>query len=733
MYSVLLIAQIIAMVLGFVCVSLLISQKSSTASKLMLVTCACSFVQNCGYFLEMRSRNISEAMTALKIEYIGASFIMTMLMIFVFNYCHVKLNKIVSNVALGIDILTLLGVWCWEFLPIYYTGAEFVDTGIMPHVELSKGFLYIVFSILIYVQFLASAVVAMVSAFRVDDHNMRKNYWLLFLSCAVPCLFYICGIVKLIPGYDPAPLGGAVGIIIFAVTIIVRRVFDVVETAHQNLFMDLDDAMVVLDYRRGFQEANKAAIALFPELAVTPYGQLVPSATFNNLLDVKPEEDVEIDGRFYKVHVNELYAQSNIDSSCIGYSIIMFDVTESREQMQKMDELRIAADSANQAKSSFLANVSHEIRTPINVVVGMSDVILRDYDEPKLLGYAQNIQTAANNLMDLINDILDFSKIESGKVTLQNDSYRADEFFRDIVMVFKNKSDEKGLAFNTNISQSIPKTLYGDSMRLRQVVTNILTNAFKYTVEGSVTLRATFERMDEEHGNIIISVEDTGIGIRKDEIDKIFEMFVRLDERLNRSVEGTGLGLNITKQIVNLMGGEIKIYSEYGRGSVFTVIVPQIVKSGFNDTIGEIVYEDVIAPRVGVGYEAPEAKVLVIDDSKTNLIVAKALLRDTKVKVVTGTSGEECLNLVKKEHFDVIFLDHRMPVTDGVETLHQMKKMKHLCEDTPIIMLTANAISNAREFYLSEGFADFITKPICEESITSILKEYLPKSLIKGV
>jgi len=730
MYSVLLIMQILAVILSFVSVALLVMQKSSTPSKLMLITCLCSFIQNCGYFLEMRSQNLSEVMTAVKIEYVGGSFIMTLLMVFVFQYCHVRLSKTLRNILVTVDIIVLVSVWCWEYIPIYYTGAQFVDSGVMPHVILQKSFLYIVFSVLIYVQFVASSVVSLVTAFRTDDPNMRKNYWLLFFSCAVPCLFYISGIVNFIDGYDPAPIGGAVGIIIFAYAIISRRVFDVVETAHENILMELNDAIVILDSRRGYQEANRAAIAMFPELENLSYGQLVPSKNFNELLDKNPDEDVLINDRYYQVHVNELKAKGGIDTGTIGYSIILFDVTESKEQITKMDELRIAANSANQAKSSFLANVSHEIRTPINVVVGMSDIILRDYDEPQLLGYAQNIQIAANTLLDLINDILDFSKIESGKVTLQNDDYRVDEFFRDIVMVFNHKKDEKGLAFKTGISQEIPRMLYGDVMRLRQIVTNLLTNAFKYTKEGSVTLRATFERLDNDHGNLIVAVEDTGIGIKKDEIDKLFEMFVRLDERLNKSVEGTGLGLNITKNLVDLMDGEIKIYSEYGKGSVFTIIIPQVIKCAANDTIGELKCEEVVAPRAGVGYEAPDAKVLLIDDSKTNLIVAKALLRDTKVKVTTATSGSECLELVRKEHFDVIFLDHRMPIMDGVDTLHNMQKMTHMCEGVPVIVLTANAVNNARNYYLNEGFSDFIAKPICEESITSMLKTYLPKSLI---
>lgn len=730
MYTFLLTIQIIAVVFSLLCAAVLLIQKGSEVTKLILVGCLCAFVQNAGYLLEMASSNLYEVMTAIRLEYIGTAFIATMSMLFVFRYCRVNIQPWLKYTLLIIDVIVLVCVWCYQYVPFYYSEVSFVNTGTFPHVVLGKGFLYVVFAVTIYAEIIAGLVVSTVFAIRTTDPNMKKNYRFLIASNAVPLLFYIAGVCNMIDGYDPAPVGGAVGLMIFCANLIFRRVFDVVETAHENILMDLDDAIVVLDYRKGFQEANRAAINLFPELARTPYGELVGSSEFYNLFDRKDNNEVEIDGRFYTVHINDLYARSGIESNFIGYSIIFFDITDSKEQISKMNELRIAADSANQAKSAFLANVSHEIRTPINVVQGMSEVIMRDYDEPRLLEYANNIQNAADQLLDLINGILDFSKIESGKVTLSNAEYKTDDFFRDIIMVFEHKGSEGRVRFITDIAKDIPLVLYGDVVRLRQVATNILSNAFKYTREGSVTLRARFEKVTDEKGNLIFSVEDTGIGIRKDEVDRIFEMFVRLDERLNRSVEGTGLGMNITKSLVDLMGGEIKVYSEYGKGSVFTVIIPQFVRSSSGETIGELKHQNVIKNHVAIGFEAPDARVLIIDDSKTNLIVAKALLRDTKAKITTGISGDECLDYVLREHFDVIFLDHRMPGMDGVETLHKMKMLDHKCEGSPIIMLTANAMSDAKDYYLKQGFTDFIAKPITEQSICRMLLKYLPEDLV---
>ena len=726
MYDFLLAVQISAMVLSFICVALLLTQKSSEGSKFMLVVCLAVFIQNSGYCFEMTSKSLKEIMIAIRLEYIGSAFIVTMTMIFAFKYCRVRLVPGVKYALLGLDTLVLICVWCYEYLPIYYSKVEFVTTGVFPHVVLSKGPLYIAYMVTLYAEFIACIVVSTVSALRTVDPNMKKNYRLLAFSTAAPLVFYMLGIVNVIDGYDTAPVGGAVGILIFAFAIIFRRVFDVVETARENILTEMEDAVVVLDYRRGFQEANKAAIALFPELAKTPFGQLVGNKVFNSLFENGGNEDIELNGRYYDVHINELYARNGISSNFIGYSIIFFDITEKKAQLKNLEELKEAADTANKAKSAFLANVSHEIRTPINVVLGMSEVILRDYDEPKLLEYAQNISNASESLLELINDILDFSKIESGKVTLSNSEYRVDEFFKDVIMAFENKKDEKNLSFTTDISKNIPLRLFGDVMRIKQVATNLLSNAFKYTREGGVTFRATFEKISEERGNLILSVEDTGVGIKKEEIDKVFDLFVRLDERLNRSVEGTGLGLNITKELVDKMGGEIKVYSEYGKGSAFTVIIPQYIRSAEGEIIGELKDKSIIKERTGIGFSAPSAKILVIDDSKTNLIVAKALLRDTKAEITTGTSGNDCLNMIMNQRYDVIFLDYRMPEMDGVETLHKMQKMNHLCMETPVIMLTANAANDAKEYYLREGFSDFLSKPITEQAITSMLKKYLP-------
>jgi len=730
MFNVLFSLQIVAVVLSLFCIAMLLVRKNNDISKYMLLACICCFIQNAGYLSEMQSQNLDEAMMALKFEYIGGAYILTCIVFFICLYCKINISKWVEGGLFALGTAVLFCVWTYKDNTLFYTSVEFVkDSGFFPHLVMGKGILYIVFTTVMAIVFVAGIVVAVISAARTSDIGMKRNYKLLAFSCSVPTVFRVCGLLDIIKGYDPAPIGGAIGVLSFVFAIAFRHIFDVVETAHDNIMMDLDEAVIILDRGYGLQEINNKAKELFPFLLNVSDGEKINDDIFNYVIENHGQKDVMINNRFYDVLFNEVRNNGN---TVIGYTLAFIDTTDAKHQLDKLNELREAADTANQAKSTFLASVSHEIRTPINVVVGMSDVILRDFDDPKLLEYVTSIQNAANSLLDLIGDILDFSKIESGKTSLVCADYEVSRFMFDLVNAYAHVGDEKGIKFIHKIDKNIPATLYGDETRIRQIMTNLLSNAFKYTKEGSVTFRAAFETTGQGKGNLIVSVEDTGIGIKRGDMDKLFEVFVRLDERVNRAVEGAGLGLNITKQLTDLMNGEIKVYSEYGSGSVFTVIIPQIVHSEEGKVVGDVgEHTSIQTKRKKVGYIAPDAEVLVVDDSKTNLIVAKALLRDTKVKVTTASSGFECLELVKSKKFNVIFLDHRMPEMDGVETLHRMHNQDSATRLIPTIMLTANAVNDARDYYLNEGFTDFISKPITEESITGIMEKYIPEELKK--
>ena len=392
------------------------------------------------------------------------------------------------------------------------------------------------------------------------------------------------------------------------------------------------------------------------------------------------------------------------------------------------------ADSANQAKGIFLANMSHEIRTPINAVLGMNEMILREGKDPVVARYAKNIRSAGQTLLDLINDVLDFSKIESGKIEIVESDYRLSDLLRNAVNMAKPRAEGKGLSFGLEVDKTLPDALFGDMTRVQQIVVNLLTNAAKYTETGSVNFHVSGEK-DEEARIVVLRfvVQDTGIGIREEDKDKLFKDFERLDSVRNRSIEGTGLGLAITKQLANLMGGDVVFKSTYGVGSVFTATIPQKIDG--DERIGDFTARlsgDGNAPAYHAAFTAPEARILVADDNEMNIMVVEGLLKQTEIKVDAVTSGQAALDLLAANRYDAVLLDHRMPGKNGVDTLHEAKELPN-AEGVPFLILTADAIAGMRERFLREGFDDYLTKPLDGETLEWTLMRFLPKEKVHPV
>ena len=403
--------------------------------------------------------------------------------------------------------------------------------------------------------------------------------------------------------------------------------------------------------------------------------------------------------------------------------------------VKQLSEQTEAAVAANRAKSAFLSNMSHEIRTPINAILGMNEMILRESEDKDILEYSENVRTAGNTLLGIVNDILDFSKIEAGKMEIIPVDYDLSSVLNDLVNMVQTRADAKGLLIKPDFDKDIPKLLHGDEVRLKQVITNILTNAVKYTEKGSVTFGVTYEK--PEYGNDLIDlkvwVKDTGIGIKADDMNKLFSKFERIEEERNRNVEGTGLGMNITRRLLEMMGSSLKVESVYGEGSTFSFSLMQKVVKW--DPLGD--YETAYKASLGnhkkyrERFTAPDAAVLMVDDTPMNLTVFKSLLKLTGIRIDTAASGDEGLALVRENKYDIIFLDHMMPEKDGIETLHEMQSWgDYPNRDTKKVCLTANAISGAREEYLAAGFDDYLTKPIDSAKLEEMLLEYLPKEKI---
>lgn len=499
-------------------------------------------------------------------------------------------------------------------------------------------------------------------------------------------------------------------------------------TVSDYLFNQIDYGVMVYDYQRTHILHNTNAEVLFGAEVEQPFEELVAC-------EGKKEEFAEqlYQGKLEHCKVKCLQGNQilSVTSSmvCDEYGemqntiVTLVDITYEEGLLER---LRVS----DRAKTDFLTNMSHEIRTPINGIMGMNSLLLRQIDtlpREKIAEYAGNMQRASRTLLAIVNDILDISKIESGKMELLCEGYELASLINDCYTIVASNCKKKNLDLYMEIDENLPSILYGDDVRIRQIVNNFLSNAVKYTKRGHVILKISYSRIDEENINLRIDVKDSGMGIRKKDMENLFQNFTRLEEHKNRNIQGTGLGLSLTKRLVNMMHGEVLVESQYGEGSTFTAIIPQKVIC--EDGIGDMkqIFEN-YELSVGAMMPVPQfagTHILVVDDMEMNRIVAKEMLLQTGAIVDVAGSGEEGLTLMKEQHYDLIFMDQMMPDMDGIATFEEMKRMNHQNKTTPVIAMTANAVKGAKEMYLQQGFADYISKPIFEEKMWKILERFL--------
>jgi len=425
--------------------------------------------------------------------------------------------------------------------------------------------------------------------------------------------------------------------------------------------------------------------------------------------------------KFQRNVYDSLYKQAAINND---------DLLEKTLQAKKAEK---QAQTATEAKSNFLANMSHEIRTPINTIMGMDEMILRETTEKVVEEYALDIKTASQNLLSLINDILDITKIESGKMGIVKGEYDFMSLMHDVLNNVTLRAKEKNLEIRLNIDSEIPSNMLGDDIRIKQVLTNIITNAVKYTQEGYVEISAKSNKSFGNYTDLSFYIRDTGIGIKQEDIKRMFDSFERLEVSRNRNIEGAGLGMTITQNLLKMMGSTLNVESVYGEGSTFSFTITQEIVN--DEPIGN--FEQRLKQltsnyEYSTSFEAPKAKFLVVDDNAMNRKVFVSLLKDSKVGVTEAESGTECLQLIKKQHYDMIFLDHMMPGMDGVETFKAMATLEgNKCLGTPVIALTANAIAGAKERYMTMGFHGFLSKPVVPAQLEKTIRDFLPESLLE--
>lgn len=715
---------------------ILLSKKGRQINSFIIM----AIILNCflliGYSFELLATSPEEMLISIQLGYIGKCFIGASLLTGIGRYYNWKYKKYTMLFVWGMGMLGFVIILTARFHNFYYTSVELVWHKGHAFCKLGKAPFYYIFMCYILGLFLYFILRCVLYRRIIKSRTERRVMGILIVGSVI-AIIGVTGSLCFSDYYDFCPLIFAIYSTIFLYCVIKYSLFDTVDAAVYQMAAENSQAILVTGENGNLIYANEAAHQIFEW--ITDKGmeaEEVAEGIRKNFLSGQSE--CNLSGRDYQIAVSEVTDGLNVQ----GYTITLVDITQMKNHASELENLSRKANEANRAKNHFLARMSHEIRTPINTILGMNEMILRESRSKEILEYAENIKEAGRGLLIIINDILDFSKIESGKMEVISAHYETAVVINDISNMIEVKAEEKGLQFCLQVDKNIPSVLYGDDVRIRQIILNLLTNAVKYTHEGKVILRIGGCYRGEDRYVLHVEVEDTGIGIYEEDKQKLFDSFQRLDEGRNRSIEGTGLGLPIVQQLLSMMGSGIQIESEYGKGSRFYFDLEQRVTN--TEPVGNLQKsfekkrKNSLISRVS--FAAPEARVLVVDDSRMNLEVFRGLLKDTHMEIDTAESGKEALDKICTRKYDLIFMDHMMPEMDGLETYEILKDLwKNSPEkvktqkDIPIIVLTANAIAGAREAYLEKGFTDYMSKPIEYRALEQMILSYLPAKMIRYI
>lgn len=722
MYGILIAGAIFVLVGAIALLLYVTMQCPSVEQKTMQMAVTMIVLITGGHLMEITSNHLNVSMIGLCIKFTGYEFVMTMTAMFASYYFNHPLKPWIISLVITIKMCFLVLLYLFPNMTYYFSGYQYLTDGFYSRIEVQLGIimhidslfhLWLMVGVCLYLIYIRKNMIK------------RKQAEILFRMLLLPNLTYFSYIAGITNSYDFTPYAFftvEVGLFLFCKRF---SLANMVEISQECIADSSTDGYVITDLSQHFVFASQQAKRLFPEIQSYNYTntmwEIEKQFSFSN-------NQLFINRSYYELRKKEVFDKNEI----CGYVYCFFDITNNHNQLARLLELKEEADRANQAKSDFLANMSHEIRTPMNAIVGMTELVLREDISPQVKNNIINVRNAAKSLLAIINNILDFSKLESKRMELVKEPYQVSSVLNDVLNIAMIRLTEKPIQLKVDVDKTIPETLYGDEAKVRQILTNILNNAVKYTNEGQIELKITWERRQKiALLNIVIS--DTGIGITEENKKKLFQSFQRVDTRRNRSIEGTGLGLAITRNLLELMNGKIEVDSVYREGSTFTILLPQAI---YDDQPCNYEYrvqmQDITEEAFHQTFTAPQAKILVVDDNPVNLKVAEGLMQPYQMQIQTAQSGQECLELLETEHYDLILMDYMMPEMDGVDTLRAIRcRRGEYFETVPILALTADAVSGAEERFLQYGFADYISKPIDVKKLDEKLKKYLLKEKIR--
>jgi len=698
---------------------------------------------NLGYLKVATAQNTYEALLANGIEYLDGCFLELIFLLYVMSYCKIRIPKILTAGMLCVGSTIFFFAINLAKSDLLYKSAELRTQDGLAYLVKEYGFIHTIYYITIAVYLIANLCAIIYSFTR---KNVSKiNSLLLLIVYLVIMVAFLVG-KPIHPGIELLPAAYTFSQVIFLIVMSKITLYDISESAMATISERGDIGFASFDLRMRYLGCTDPMLECIPELDSLYIDEILKpsSEDLANILGCVRKLRKGSDDPFFYVSRGGISYRVTLGYLCFGNKIRGYqlraedntpesrrlEALQLREQQKEIEAKMLkleksAADAANKAKSSFLAEMSHEIRTPINAIIGMNEMIMRTSKEKDTLDYSANIDFSSKTLLSLINTILDFSKIEDGKMEINPVSYKTRDMLGSLVVSVRERLRAKGLRFELEVDETLPSQLYGDDLRVRQIIQNLLTNAVKYTEKGSVTL--SVKDGGRENGAVFleVTVSDTGIGIRQEDMDKLFESFERLDEKRNRNIEGTGLGMSIVTKLLGMMGSELSVKSEYGKGSDFSFRLRQVIDN--EAPIGSFSADDAVSRRSLHKCElyAPQAKILVVDDNDMNLKVAGSLLGLFGIAPRLAASGIEAIDLIRQENFDIVLLDHMMPDMDGIETLRKLEEEGLRKDSCRYIALSANAIIGAKESYLAAGFDGYLSKPIEVAALEETLNEYL--------
>ena len=815
------------------CFALYKKEQTKATLSLFWTNIAC-LVINYTYLLLITTETEDAAITALKLLYLGNTLFYAAYILFMTNYLNIGgtgIRTFLFTIWAGLEAFILCILWMGDPFHLIFLDIKVLRNELwgVTFLHTVSGPVYWIRNCILLCVLTMGLIYTTVKMFRVKIKEERENLARLSGSQFIIIFALDLSVIFHLP-FDIVPVCFSISILAIIIQVIHGDFFRITDQGRNWVIEHTENVLIITDNQYGFLDANPAAIELFPKLKYMTKHHRIPEEIVALFYDYSL--NVDIANRHYTKETESIVEKNKV----IGYSLLLVDNTDNYRLMEQIEAEKEKAEEANQAKSQFMSNMSHEIRTPMNAIVGMTDILLREDLPQQAKEYLNNIKSSGDALLTIINDILDFSKIEAGKMDIIKDEYEPMSVFHDLSMIFLNRIGDKKVEVLYEIDPNLPMKLYGDRQRIRQIIINLMNNAIKFTEEGFVKLTVKTEAIDEETLNVSYYIEDSGQGIKEEDIDKLFRNFQQVDQEKNRYKEGTGLGLAISKQLVELMGGTIGVTSEYGKGSCFYFHIPQQIRSEKKaadlkpekrehtvvagkfinpyvlDKFERLVkqydvqmvdFEDVYAGKAKANivftddadlltmdlcekmhhcstmlcvlqnpmqqnlsdkkailinkplyslnfcqvmngermvsdeeseilcFIAPNAKILVVDDHEMNLKVAKGLLVPLQLQIDTAENGKVAVEKVKTNQYDMVFMDHMMPVMDGVEALAEIRKLEgEYFKNLPIIALSANATTEAQEYFKENGFYDFVPKPIKLKELCACIRRWLPQELV---